>query len=158
MTKIILIISILLSTSLTFSQTVKMEEYIITIKKGEVVKEKKQPYWIIPTTLINNSNDTLRYYSMSCSWQDFYSTNNTNLKIETAICDKNIPTILTLAPGQTREVEIKLLISPTIEAPEIKFKIGFILMIATNNKKPSDFDYKEEQKNKKVIWSNTVLM
>ncbi|MGQ7947601.1 hypothetical protein [Flavobacterium sp. WC2509] len=157
MTRIILTIAILLFNCLTFSQTAKKENYTLTIIKGKVVKENKQTFWITPTTLTNNTKDTLRYYSMSCSWQIFYSVDSNKLQVDEGMgCDKNIPTILTLAPGQSRTVEIRLLISQTIDASEIKFKIGFNLMKVSSAPKEFDFDFKEQQKKKNIIWSNII--
>jgi hypothetical protein len=154
MTRIAL--TIILITCLAFSQAPKKESYTLTVTKGKVVKENKQTFWVIPATLTNHSKDTLKYFSMSCSWQDFYLVDNKKLQIETALCDKNIPIILTLAPKQYRTVEIRLLISQTANTSEIKFKIGFNLIKASNTKKIFDFDIKEEQKKENVIWSNLI--
>lgn len=158
MTRIILLTAFFLFNTLTFSQTTKEANYTLTIIKGKVIKENKQIFWIIPTTLTNKTNDTLRYFSMSCSWQDFYSVDNNKLQVEGTSCDKNIPQILTLAPGQSRTVEIRLLISQTMNASKIKFKIGFNLMKVSSTQKSFDFDFKEENKKKNVIWSNIISM
>ncbi|WP_133525210.1 hypothetical protein [Flavobacterium sp. 245] len=156
MTRIILTIAVLLFNYLTFSQTAKKENYALTIKKGKIIKENKQTFWIIPTTLTNNTKDTLKYYSMSCSWQEFYSVDSNKLQVEGKDCDKNIPTILTLAPRQSRTVENRLLISQRINASEIKFKIGFNLMKVSSNQKKFDFDFIEQRKKKNIIWSNLI--
>jgi len=156
MTRILLTISILLFSSLTFSQTAKIDNYTLTIRKGKIVKESKQTYWVIPSTITNNSKDTLRYFSMSCSWQDFYTVDNKKLQIETALCDKNSPTILTLAPGYSKTVEIRLLRRQSMDASEIKFKIGLNLMKSSNSQNPLDFNFEEEQKKKNIIWSNVI--
>jgi hypothetical protein len=159
MTRIPLIIAVFLFAVLTFSQTVKHDIYKLTIKKGRVEKQNKQTFLGIPTTLTNNSKDTLKYFSMSCNWQGFYSVENKKLQIETVECDKNIPIILVLAPRQSKTVKIRLLISPKMDASEIKFKIGLNLMkVKKNNQKPLDFDFKEEQKKKNVVWSNEISM
>ena len=157
-TKILLTIAILFFASFSFSQTVKKADYKLTITKGKVIKENKQTFWVTPTTLTNNTKNTLKYFSMSCSWQDFYSVDNNKLEIEGTPCDKNIPTILTLAPGQSKTVEIRLLISQTMDASEIKFRIGFNLMKLSKTQKVYAFDIKEEQKKKNVIWSNIISM
>lgn len=52
---------------------------------------------------------------MSCSWQEFYIINNDMLQIEPSRCNNNIPIILALAPGQNKTLEIKLIVSKTIE-------------------------------------------
>lgn len=156
MTRIILTIAVLLFNCLTFSQTAKKENYVLTIIKGKVIKENKQRFLITPTTLKNNTKGTLKYYSMSCSWQSFYSVDSNKLQVEGQDCDKNIPTILTLEPGQSKTVEIRLLINPTIDASEIKFKIGFNLLKVSSTQKEFDFDFNQLQKKKNIIWSNII--
>ncbi len=158
MTRIILTIAVLLFSNVTFSQTTKEANYTFTIIKGKVLKVDKQTFWVIPTTLTNNTKDTLRYFSMSCSWQDFYSVDNNKLQVEGTACDKNIPTILILAPGQSRTVEIRLLISQIMDTSEIKFSIGLNLMKASSTQKTFEFDFKEEQEKRSVIWSNIISM
>lgn len=159
MTNIILLtFSILFFGNFTFSQTVKETDYKLVIAKGKVVKENKQTFWIIPTTLTDNTKDSLKYFSMSCSWQNFYSVDNSNLEIEVTPCDKNVPTILTLAPSQSKTIEMRLLIRQKIDTSEIKFRIGFNLMKLSKTQKIYDFDFKEEQKKKNVIWSNVISM
>jgi hypothetical protein len=130
----------------------------LTIQKGKVLKQDKTTYWVIPTILANNSKDTLKYFSMSCSWQDFYFVDNRKLQIEPSLCDKNVPVIFTLAPGQKKADEIRLIISQTMDAPEIMFKIGFNLMKVDKGQTLFDYDYKEEQKKKNLIWSNVISM
>jgi hypothetical protein len=93
---------------------------------------------------------------MSCSWQDFYSVDSKELQVDGQDCDKNIPIILTLAPGESKTVEIRLLMDQTIYASEIKFKIGFNLMKVSSTQKEFDFDFNEQQKKKNIIWSNII--
>jgi hypothetical protein len=156
MTKIILTIAVLLFNCLTFSQTAKKENCALTIIKGKVIKENKQRFLIIPTTLTNNTKETLKYYSMSCSWQDFYSVDSKELVVDGQDCDKNIPIILTLAPEESKTVEIRLLMNRTIDGSEIKFKIGFNLMKVSSTQKEFDFDFNEQQKKRNIIWSNII--
>ena len=95
---------------------------------------------------------------MYCSWQDFYSVDNNKLHVEVTPCDKNIPKILTLAPGKSRTIDIRLLISKTNDASEIKFKIGFKLIKVSRTQNSFDFDIKAEQKKRNIIWSNIISM
>lgn len=157
MTRMILTIVFLVFNCVAFSQTSKKENYTLTIIKGKVIEENKQTFCITPATLTNNTKDTLRYYSMSCSWQDFYLVDNNNiLQVKREGCDKNIPTILKLAPGKSRTVNIKLLIKSSINTSKIKFKIGFNLMKVSSNQRELDFDLKEREKKKNIIWSNII--
>ena len=45
-------------------------------------------------TLTNNSSDTLKYYSMSCSYEEFYSVKTEKLTIEQSVCDENSSIII----------------------------------------------------------------
>lgn len=131
----------------------------MTIVKGNVIKENNQTLLIIPTTLTNNTVDTLRYYSMSCSWQDFYSVDNYKLQVEGPPgCDKNIPKILTLAPKRSKTVEIRLLVSQSIKLSGINFRIGFNLIKASRNETKVNLDYNELLKNRNRIWSNRITI
>lgn len=156
MTRIILTITVLLFNCVTFSQIEKKDNYTLTIIKGKVIIENKHTFWITPATLTNNTKDTLRYYSMSCSWQVFYTVDSNKLQVAEKECDKNIPTILTLAPGQSRTDEIRLLISKRVDASEIKFKIGLNLMKVSRIQTVFDFNLKEELKKRNIIWSNII--
>ena len=152
----ILTIIIMFFAGLTFSQTSIKKDCRLKIEKGKIEKVDKQTFWVILATLTNQTKDTLKYFSMTCSWQDFYSVDNSKLQVEGTSCDKNIPTILTLAPGQSSTVEVKLLISQTMDASTIDFKIGFNIMKVKSS--ADKFDFNEQTKKKNVIWSNIISM
>jgi len=160
MTRILLTLTVLLFNGVVFSQSTKGTDYTLTITKGGFIKEDEdnQTYFVTPATLTNNTKDTLRYFSMSCNWQDFYSVDNNQLQIQGIDCNKNIPLILTLAPGQSKTVELRLLVSPTMDSSKSNFKIGFNLMKASANQKAFSYDFKEGQEKKNMIWSNTISM
>jgi hypothetical protein len=160
MTRILLTLTILLSHSDLFSQVTKGENYTLTITKGGFIKEDddNQTYFITLATFTNNTKDTLRYFSMSCSWQDFYSVDNNKLQFQGIDCDNNAPIILTLAPGQSRTVKLRLLVSNSMDSSNSNFKIGFNLMKASANQRAFSYDFKEGQKKKNIIWSNTISM
>ena len=80
-----------------------------------------------------------------------YSVDNKNLQVELKPCESNFDKILTLAPRQSNKAEVKLLITQTMDASEIKFKIGFNSIKATSN-----FDFLKKRKNKNAIWSNLI--
>ena len=141
----------------TYSQVSKSKDYILTITKGRVEKIDKNTYWIIPTTFTNQSKDTLKYFSMSCSWSDFYTVDNRKLQVRGNDCDKNIPIILTLAPNACKTVEVYLQISQTMDASSISFRIGMHLVKA--GKSTDNYNYFGEKENKKdIIWSNAIEM
>ncbi|MCL9804885.1 DUF4352 domain-containing protein [Flavobacterium amniphilum] len=129
-------------------------DYVLTVKKGKTIKRNKQLYLIVPVTLTNNSKDILNYLSMSCSWEDLYVVDHKNLTIEGSVCDKNIPTILTLAPGKKKTVALKLITGQVSGTAKKEFKIGYNLIKST--KRQDLFQYSTLKKKKNIIWSNTV--
>jgi hypothetical protein len=137
-----------------FSQTNKKEEYSLQIRKGTVVKGSSQNIWTIPTTLTNLSDDTLKYFSVRCSWQDFYFVNNEKLFVLKSMCEKNNPIVLKLPPKKSTTVALKLLITPTLDTSFIRFKVGFDLIRA--NKPTSEFNIKDVLLRENVIWSNEI--
>jgi len=142
-------------SGLTFCQAPIKVDYKFEIEKGKIVKEDDQTFWVIPTTFTNQTKDTLKYFSMSCSWQYFYSVDNEKLKIEQPLCDKDIYIILKLEPNQSKKAELRLLISQTKYASIINFKIGFHLV--PDQVFMDNYDF-QNQLNKKIIWSNEISM
>ncbi|AWH84434.1 hypothetical protein HYN59_04570 [Flavobacterium album] len=129
------------------------DNYILSIKKGKEVIERGKVFWVIPVTLTNSSKDTLKYYSMSCSWQDFYDVDNLNLHVEEVPCDKNVPEILQLAPGKRKNVILRL--EFTGNSSKINFRVGLNL-IHYSGKWMHGWDLPHSPKN--MIWSNQIRM
>ncbi len=140
----------------SYSQNIKTTDYTVEIKKGKVIKENGEIHYEILTTLSNNSKDTLKYFSMSCSWQDFYSVDNKDLTVEVSLCDKNFPVVLFLPPNMSRREHLRLLIKQPKRDSRTTFKIGLNIMQAESSE--SKFDPSEETMKKNVIWSNTITM
>jgi hypothetical protein len=104
----------------------------------------------VEVTLKNNTNDTLKYYTMSCSWEDNYVLNTRKIGIEKHSCDKNIPVLTSLAPYESKTVIINL--SPvTRHIMGLKLKIGIALI-----EDSSLLPYTEINKNVNIIWSNEI--
>jgi hypothetical protein len=139
-----------------FSQSVTNGDYTLSIRKGAFTKQGSQNIWIIPTTLTNLSKDTLKYFSLRCSWQDFYLVDNEKLFVLKSICDKNTPFVLKLAPGKSTTTELKLLITPTMDTTIVPFKVGFNIIRA--NMPASEFKMKELLFRENVIWSNVITI
>jgi hypothetical protein len=142
------------------TQTVAKKHYTFSIEKGKMVSVGASSFLNVPVTLTNDTKDTLYYLSMSCSWEKLYSVDNTRLCIASRNCDKNIPKMLKLAPGQSRKQTILLRNEKTKDKTEIKFKIGFYLLKTEKSEDvfhTMDYFYKDRLK-KNVIWSNTISM
>lgn len=76
-------------------------------------------------TISNNTKDTIRYYSMSCSYNHFFVCDNKEIIIPGVPCDSNAYIIITLAPHQSdiRKLELKS-IPEWKKLESIKFRIG----------------------------------
>lgn len=147
---------ILLLISCTYISFAQADSLKYTLKTGKInVKKKSGQRWLeVPVTITNNTNDTLRYATMTCSWQDFYSVDNKQLKVEEVSCDKNMIDRIILAPAESNTVLIKLYLLTEPKKQEITFRIGHT-MILLNEWKPSHQVYKEMHDNV-IVWSKSV--
>ncbi|PCJ67302.1 MAG: hypothetical protein COA58_03000 [Bacteroidetes bacterium] len=142
-----------------FGQTVNSEDYVLELKKVQIEIRNENTFWIVPVVLTNNSKDTLKYYSMSCSWQEFYSVSSEKLIIQLSECGKNAPIIVEIPPKESKTIQLDLLLlSPTIDTSEIKFKIGLNLMKVSESQNRFDYDHEEQNLRKNIIWSNYIIM
>ncbi|MBG6111484.1 putative HAD superfamily phosphohydrolase [Flavobacterium sp. CG_23.5] len=142
-----LLILILLLTGNLIAQNVKKEDLRLVTEKSIYFKNNAAK---IKVRLWNKSKDTLNYLCMSCSWQEFYKMSNKNITIRINECDKNIPQILILKPGESRTVEIYVLRS---NGTKDDFKLGMSIIQTKELKIPSaDYILTEA----KVIWSSSI--
>ena len=142
-----LLILILLLTGNLIAQNVKKEDLRLVTEKSIYFKNNAAK---IKVRLWNKSKDTLNYLCMSCSWQEFYKMSNKNIAIRINECDKNIPQILILKPGESRTVEIYVLRS---NGTKDDFKLGMSIIQTKELKIPSaDYILTEA----KVIWSSSI--
>lgn len=145
-------------------------EYVLTIKQGKYEKGSygkidNQTFYVVPIILTNNTDGTLKYLSMSCSWNEFYCVDNDKMDIYWETCTRNFPIMLTLLPHKSADREIKLVIKQTTGTSKLKFRIGIHLLKVKNNEKDMDDVYNEYKKSestrqnpKNIIWSNTIEM
>ncbi|WP_395053582.1 hypothetical protein [Flavobacterium sp.] len=150
------LILILNFNTIKSSNYIQEDNYTLEIEKLKKSKLKNIENWLIKATLKNNTNDTLRYCSMSCSWTDYYSLNNTNFKIIENPCDKNIPIIITIAPKESKSVEIQLSKKDEKKSIQKNFKIilNLIIVKSSNNRFENENENKTLSKN--LIYSNSL--
>ncbi len=125
-----------------------MKDLVLVSDKLCIFKKSKAKE--IEIRLLNKSNDTLKYRTLSCSWQDFYLSNSENINISINNCDKNIPAIITVNPNESRTV--KLTINITKQIPNY-FKIG-LKLCQIKNLEPSTKHNKLE--NCEIIWCSNI--
>jgi hypothetical protein len=129
--------------------------YVVSIKKGKFLKKDGIKYYEVPVKLTNTSKDTLHYLSWSCSWQRFYSFDNSAIHHEGIACDKNMPTILSLPPNESNTVFLNLEIQNTSDK-ELKFRVGH--NVVKLNLKTWAKDWDRLRKTKNIIWSNPITI
>ena len=114
-------------TNCSVSST-KPDNFQLQIEKFNKENVRGKDYWLLKCILKNNNKDTLSYLSMSCSWTEFYVVTIKGLEIDGFSCDKNIPTILSLLPGESRSEILRLFKGKDFNNTSSKFlKVGLNL-------------------------------
>ncbi len=146
--KLKFILTLLIITTLSCK---KSDDVTFTISNVKEIDFEGRKFQLIKTNLTNNTKNTLQYYSMSCSYQDFYFLYGQELFFDDTDCDKNMPIIITLLPNESKEVQLKLRKSPKIVYGNIK--IGFFLYKVDKEK---SYDDNQINLKKNLIVSNPI--
>jgi hypothetical protein len=109
-------------------------------------------------SLQNHSSDTLRYFSMLCSWMDLYVLNSNQFKFPPQLCQINVGCIEKIPPGESNTVYIRLLSQPNTDLNKIALRVGFNLMKADAFQKGTDLNYHDYREKKHLIWSNEITI
>ncbi|HTB99729.1 MAG TPA: hypothetical protein VK705_03510 [Ferruginibacter sp.] len=130
--------------------------YIAFTAKVDNIKSMDQGIYInVQTTITNNSSDTLRYLSMSCSWANYYVIDSRAFHLPTSECDKDTALLIQVAPHKRQETMLRLIsLLNTKQLHSVKFKIGFKFVQACDTDKAS----KELRRSKNTIWSNSLML
>ncbi len=111
----------------------------------------------VPIVIHNNSDDTLKFYSMSCSWSDFYGTNSKDINISAWRCEKNVPEIVEIKPHGVYKQYLPIIYNSKLRKGE-KYKISLSLNKCSNtNNSLWGFDIEEYTRFNK-IWSNEITI
>jgi len=134
------------------------KNYLLTIDQSKIGKPHDKVF-NVPVKLSNLSNDTLRYLSMTCSWEVFFSINNKKLNFSGWVCDSNFPIDKLVSPHKSVTYNIPVLTDGPIR--DNKFRIGINLFIINRQSRNfilysamRSFDFKT----KNLIWSNEVQL
>jgi hypothetical protein len=122
-----------------------------------VKKMKRAKVITIPVTLQNNSGDTLRFYSIDCSWYEFWNTDSNDIRFPGWSCEHNIPEIITVAPHQQYAKNLDFLYHAKAKTAS-QYRISLsLLKVSTDDHRDFEFspgDYARFNK----IWSNEVTI
>ena len=139
------------------------EKYILSIDqrsilmpKDTIAYGKKYRFTKARLKLSNITNDTLKYWNMSCEWWAIYNFNNKNMSILWEDCLKNIPRVFNVPPHTNKVITVPIIIAGTKSIHHQKFKIGMSLhkYIGTRQNFITMGDSLRQEKN--LIWSNEV--
>lgn len=130
-------------------------KYTLTAGKPKIKKESGQRWLQVPVTLTNTTKDTLKYYTMTCSWQNFYCVDNPNVKIEEVPCDKNVFSPITLPPGKSNTVLLKLYPDDNTDI-KLSFKIGMNLVFY--RKLLTSKEIRNEMHKGNTIWTKLTIV
>lgn len=119
----------------------------------------------VTTTLLNNSDDTLKY-KMETYLFLYYKVDNTLMQLQNASNDSsgNIPGVEIILPHQSRTREINLIMVNNKSVFHGKIKVGFYLKLRRGNELMGDFIVqnkmiyvpKDQERGHHWIWSNFV--
>lgn len=132
------------------------KSYLFTIEKINIVNKNNEEYWTLKAVLKNNTNDTLKHQSMSCSYTDLYNVSNNTFKIVKQECLRNVSVIASIPPYQTSEVELTLIKNKNNKTNFNQFQIILNLVKVKNSKIRIETNEKKSVKNTKRIYSNTI--
>ncbi len=156
MFKSVLILLLIVFTLLSFTIKTDIPYTFKVISVKDNLHENENKIHIY-ATLLNNTNDTLKFLTMSCMWSIIYSTNNSNVEMAGPwACDGNFPVLITVPPFKSYQAAFYVVVKPN--SLKQKFKIAIHL-----HKVKSEFEFhgldffSGDNYKPQVIWSNETL-
>jgi len=129
---------------------------LLSAKVDSSKTQENLTFIFITTKLTNSSSDTIKYITMSCSWQDPFTADLKELVVHGKDCDKTVPKLKEILPRTSEAVSFQLTSSKTFNELKDKiFRVGFNWVTA------KDFDemflkLPKLWEMKNVIWSGTL--
>jgi len=117
--------------------SVPRDTTIITFK--DIRRPKKTKVVTVPVILHNNAEDTLRFYSMSCSWFAFWGADQKSIGIAGWPCDSNFPVVISIAPHKSYGRNLNIIYDLGVKNGN-KYRISMSLLKVLGKGK-WDFDF-----------------
>jgi|GEM_PF-3056127 len=160
MNKYLIITVFIMSMSVTgFTQRIVKcidpSKIVFTAKMDSLTSMDQGVYINIKTSIKNNSSDTLRYLSMSCSWAKYYQITSATLHLPIPQCDNDSAILVSVLPHHSQKTILRVisLMSPA-QLHNTRFKVRMTFVQACDIDKAS----RELRRSKNLILSNTVLI
>ena len=151
----VLIISILFfSSNSCLSQT--QSNLLCSLRVDTVIREeiRGEVNWVVSCSILNHSEIKMKYWSMSCSWTDFFQIANPELLIDGFECkEENSPTIIEIDPKGSRQIALRLYSRSSVGDINRKTRIGFRYINATRT-----LNLNETINDDNLIWSNQLTL
>ena len=109
----------------------------------------------LTATLTNNTAALIKYYSMTCSWPDLFTTNTHSFSVFKNLCFSNWWFVDTIYPHGTRSYH--LTVATDTATKENKVKLGFNL-IKDIDVPDTKYVIDSLQKMNHLIWSNPITL
>jgi hypothetical protein len=132
----------------------QMPAYLLAAKTTNVLTKGYQKRLVTMVLLTNNTSDTLKYLSMTCSIRDFYILKSQDLRWYPQTCLKNLPRTLILPPHKTDSVSFNFVVIDSLKN-QIKYQIGMILAKDEGNNARSLLLFKPLKSD--TLWSDWVI-
>jgi len=148
--RILILASILVNLSFIESGS---GNYVLTAKTERVYSEGSQKYLVTIVRLTNNTSDTLKYLSWSCSYWQFYQLKSATLTWGDRKCLKNLPWVKKLAPHQSDSVRLTFKVKAGNTDP-VTYKVGMELAKDEGHNLANEFLHKPMKS--VIIWTEEV--
>ena len=107
--------------------------------------------------LLNNTDTLIKFWSMTCSWQDNWISTSDSLRLFNEGCTRNFPKLLQFKPREKKVYNSIICVKqPLNSIKEKNVKFGFVLINEHEISKDSEFDKVLSMKIKElkdIIWS-----
>jgi hypothetical protein len=131
---------------------------VISKEKSTVFLSRSGAVYTIQIKLINNTDSTIRYWMMSCAWQDNWVFESKLLELVFPGCDSNAPWLFEIKPGKDTLyngiLHVKNL-NDSIKNENLRIGFIFIRDNAITKMEMWSFDRFDQliKERKEIIWS-----
>jgi hypothetical protein len=157
----LLIVSILLlSACKNKVQTKQIKQGLeLSAHPGGIIYLDTTPIIHIATTLFNPSDDTARFVTMTCSYEDMFLTDTTDFKVHSRYdCFSNYPTVFEIPPHS--KLDQYIMVRPTskdIKAWDKKIRVGMYYLVPKNEDGSEGIIKQHDNRQKAtILWSNQL--
>ncbi len=138
-------------------ENIRIEVSVIGKSDSDRFNSLEGNFYSVRIDLINNTDSIIRFWTMSCSWEDNWISNAKTIYLFNPGCDSNYPYIVKVESGKTITFMGTVRVCGSIEeAGDSNYKLGFILI--REKEVVVDLDFRKVLRSKgekglDLIWS-----